>query len=193
MLIEALFRAAGTGDVGRVRELLAAGADANSVDPLYGHTALYAACFADQEMTVRALLEGGADPNLRFTYLSPVDGRREGNVVALMYAHSVPVVAALLEAGADVNATDDEGSTPLMRAVLIAAPAVVRMLSEGGADARAIDRRGRSAEDVVDERAALVKRRRRFIDKELYQRRMEELETIRALLLNPVRECPGKH
>ena len=52
--------AAGLGDTARVRELLAAGADANEVC-VRGRTALMAACTSGHEHVVRLLIEAGAD------------------------------------------------------------------------------------------------------------------------------------
>ena len=47
------------------------------------------------------------------------------------------MVELLLDAGADPNASDDHGVTPLMRACENASAAVVRALLDAGADANA--------------------------------------------------------
>src|ERR1700722_17899538 len=80
-----------------ISELVRKGADLSYCDPNMGRTALYAATKANRPRTVAALLQHGANPNQRFTYRSPVDGRVEAERVALHYAHSVEVVAALIK------------------------------------------------------------------------------------------------
>ena len=88
-----LLQAAGTGDLARLTRLLDAGCDPNTVHPFTGASALYNACFGGQQVdAVRLLLARGADPNKRLTYRSPVDGRIEEGLVALMVASSVAVV-----------------------------------------------------------------------------------------------------
>ena len=80
-----------------VPELVRNGADLSYCDPNMGRTALYAATIANRPRAVESLLQHGADPNQRFTYRSPVDGRIEADRVALHYAHSVEVAAALIK------------------------------------------------------------------------------------------------
>lgn len=94
---------------------------------------------------VRALLARGANPNLR------VSGRP---LLAAFLARGasldLPVLDALLAARSDVNATDDEGATPLMHAVSRQGDgrreAIARLLA-AGAEAGRRDNAGRSAAD----------------------------------------------
>jgi ankyrin repeat protein len=51
-------------------------------------------------------------------------------------------IACLIEAGADPNAVDKSGVTPLHRAVRTRCAAAVRVLLAGGADARRANKRG---------------------------------------------------
>lgn len=60
-------------------------------------------------------------------------------------AGDVKALRALLSAGADVNATDREGYTPLMRATAAAKPAAMRALLEAGADPNRAARDGERA------------------------------------------------
>jgi ankyrin repeat protein len=60
----ALMLAAGRGDVGTLRLLLARGADVD-LQPATGWTALMRACNAGRLDCARLLLRAGADPNLR--------------------------------------------------------------------------------------------------------------------------------
>jgi ankyrin repeat protein len=147
-----LLQAAGSGDVVWLARLLDSGCDPDVVHPTTGASALYNACFGSQLEAVRLLLARGADPNKKLTYRSPVDGRVETGVVALMLASSAPVVELLLQAGADPKARADDGRTVLMRLIGAASSEVIRQLIRAGADATARANDGRSAADVVREK-----------------------------------------
>jgi len=115
---------------------------------------------------VKILLEKGADPNTRDR-----DGRNALMVMSMKY-RSVGVryisglrwprpqpdigdVAlkfigeALLQAGCDVNAADNNGRTPLMYAARYNQPAAVRLLLEAGANVKAQDKDGMTALDLA--------------------------------------------
>jgi ankyrin repeat protein len=108
---QSLLQAAAAGDLARVRELLAAGADVNATDaqgwgPLM--KAVYNAeldrGFAD---VVGVLIEAGAAIEARITYgIRPL-------MLAAGYGETA-VVQSLLNAGADVLARNDGGLTALM-------------------------------------------------------------------------------
>ena len=85
---EQLFQAAARNDAAGVKEMIAAGADPNSVSEKFGHTPLYNACISGAADSASALIAAGANPNLRFTYRSPVDGRVEADIVALTHARA---------------------------------------------------------------------------------------------------------
>jgi ankyrin repeat protein len=149
---EPLHRAAAEGDIDELRSFLDNGADPNSTNPIYGNTLLYSACFRDQAEVVRLLVARGAAVNQRIKYRSPVDGRVEEGVVALMLARSVDVLDALLEAGADPNLADGEGRTVLMRVATFVSPQAVQALIKAGADPTARDQGGLRAADIVHRR-----------------------------------------
>jgi ankyrin repeat protein len=176
-----LLEAAAQGNIAMVEELLNAGCDPNIAHPQYGNTPLSRACFTDRVEVIKRLLKGGADPNLRITYSSPVDGRVEKGVVALMFARSLAAVTALLEAGADPNLQDEEGATPLMRAVLATPPAAVVALLAAGANAQHRKLSGDTAADLVSRRLDWL-RSSQALETAKGRKRMAELEQTLAIL-----------
>ena len=96
---------------------------------------MYAVLYGDPD-SVRALLERGADPNLR----------NDGKATALMYAADDPEkTRLLLEHGADANARSDEGQTALLIAASRSGSSpVVRLLLDHGANPSDRDSGGRT-------------------------------------------------
>lgn len=105
-----LMWAARVGSVETIRVFLAAGAPIDERDrAVSGWTALVHAIHKGQNGAAVALLEAGADPNLRC----------DGETTALMYAAAygnAPIVAALLDRGADPRAKSSGGVTALSNA-----------------------------------------------------------------------------
>jgi uncharacterized protein len=100
-----LFEASAIGDVERLAELLDAGADPDEFAD-DGFTPLTLACFFKRPDAVRLLLGRGADVGLR--------ARNEQIQVLPIHSASadggsVEIVRMLLDAGADVNATQPGG------------------------------------------------------------------------------------
>jgi ankyrin repeat protein len=91
---------------------------------------------------IKRLLTGGVN----------VNGTTEGGGTPLMYATTCASARLLLEAGADPNAVDAEGATPLIwfckgLATKSQASSYIRMLLDHGADARITDNSGKTAFD----------------------------------------------
>jgi ankyrin repeat protein len=138
-----LFLAAMAGDCDNVRLLAAKGADPNRKMNLLGNfltSPLLAAVGFGDPATVEALLAGGA--NLH---------ERDSDSMTVLHwavvAHHTEAVKALLKAGADVNAVDRFGYTPLMYASTIdfGDADTANALLQAGADPNLKDKQGKTA------------------------------------------------
>lgn len=132
-----LFRAAESGNAECVRLLLSAGADPKARDSSK-RTAMY---YAGTAEVVRALMQAGLplEDADQFEW-SPLDNAVGDGEEAL------PRVRALIEAGANVNATHDRGYTVFMSAVGSGRyPALLRLLVASGADPHAVTEVGYNA------------------------------------------------
>ena len=125
-----LHKAALANAIAMVTLLVSRGADPNASDAL-GETPLHTAVYAGAGQAVRALLGGGARIE---------DATHRGNT-ALHYAARFPdgaddpsTLVTLLEYGADFQARNSNGRTPLHRAVLDGGYRKVMALLDGGAD-----------------------------------------------------------
>ncbi len=101
-----------------------------------GDTALHLAAAGYRVEIARLLLDSGADPNsVRNHRLSgPLHYASDGYINGTTWnaKRQVKMIRCLLEAGADVNAQDRNGATPLHRAVRTRCAGAVRCLFEGG-------------------------------------------------------------
>jgi ankyrin repeat protein len=125
-----LFEASAIGDANRLRELLDAGADTNEFAP-DGFTPLTLACFFKRPEAARLLLERGAD----------VHQRARNERIQVLPIHSaaadggsVEIVRMLLDAGADVNATQPGGFRAFDAARMDGNEELERLLLERGSD-----------------------------------------------------------
>jgi ankyrin repeat protein len=148
-----LMSAVQTGDLDMVRLLVNKGANVNA-SSAFGFTALIDAVTANWGDAARLLLARGANPNAANDHHGTVRHGPVaiGHVSVLMAAapYGPPsLIAELLKAGADVNARDVRGMTPVMLASASENqdPAVVQTLLDAGADPAAKSAAGATALD----------------------------------------------
>ena len=114
-----------------VQLLLAGGVDVNERDESLHATALWDAAYHQSVDCVRVLLEAGADPNLP-------GGTSQVSPLMMMCSryteNSIPVVKMLLDAGANVDYVDSNGSTAYDLAKQAQNLLVAEYLLERGAD-----------------------------------------------------------
>jgi ankyrin repeat protein len=123
--------------------LISKGADPNELNSR-GNTALMEAChFANMPM-ISFLLRHGATPD---EPRSPKG--RTALMVACAYWCGMDAVKLLVEKGADVNATADDGTTPLMLAAMNEKQDVVDYLLARGSQAAVKDAKGQTALDYA--------------------------------------------
>lgn len=153
-----LMEAAHTGNPQAVQALLAHGADVNARESTYGETALIWAVSENHAAAARVLIEHGAGVNARSALLKFPEDRfglegvktilPRGNWTPLMYAArqgSLDAARVLVEKGADLNATDPDGTTALVLAIINGHYDTAAMLAEKGADPNLADTAGMAA------------------------------------------------
>jgi len=126
-----LLEAAQQGNPAEIRELLAAGADANARAADGSTPMLYAAHFGDAG-SVQALLDAEGDPDLTNRY-----GMGPMHEAALRA--DADLLRILVDAGASVDLALPQGETPLMLASRTSGADAVRFLLEEGAEVNVVE------------------------------------------------------
>ena len=144
-----LMYAADTGDMARVRFLLARGANPN-LKTSTGKTALMFASEMGHDDIVRELCSKGHPEDAHPHPMANVNDKDFIGMTALMSACMgchINTVSVLLNLGADVNLTATEGSNALMFAASVGEPckAVIRKLLDSGININARDKAGKTA------------------------------------------------
>jgi ankyrin repeat protein len=153
-----LMTAARTGNPAAARVLIEHGADVNARESQLGETALMWAASENQAEVVTLLASRGADINARSSTIQFPKDRfglegvltilPHGNWTPLMYAArdgGVDAARALAKAGAEVNATDPDGTTALILAIMNAHYDTANAILEAGADPNITDKAGMAA------------------------------------------------
>ena len=133
-----LYIAAEKGDLAKVKERIASGADVNTKGS-YGMSALQAAANGQHAKVVHALLKARANPNITGGLLDETPLK-----MAATYGYEA-IVKSLIAAGAKVDTPDNAGVTALGMAANKARPGTVKILLAAGADSKTTDRFGRTA------------------------------------------------
>ena len=152
-----LMRAARTGKADALKVLLAHGADPNARESFLGETALMWAAAENHPAAIQVLVEHGAKVDARSAQRSEEESQRlrrlrgvvtRGGWTPLMYAArqgALGAVRALAEAGAKLDLTTIEGTTPLVLAIINVHYDVAALLLEYGGDPNIADESGMAA------------------------------------------------
>jgi uncharacterized protein len=156
--ITVLMTAARTGNPDIVRRLLEHGADVNAKGAEYGETALVWAAEENHAAAAQVLIAHGADVNARSTEIKRDKDRfgLEGVLTILPHGYWTPLMYAarqgsldaaktLVDAGANLNLTDPDGTTALDLAIINGHFDTAALLTERGADPNITDAAGMAA------------------------------------------------
>lgn len=138
-----LLFAARVGDLASAKLLVAAGADVNDTAP-YGTSATVVAAHSGHGDVAAFLLEKGADPNAAragYSALHAAIMQRDERLVRILLTHGANPNAAVLHSTPARRASTDVslqpflvGATPFWLAARYAAPRIMRVMAEHGAD-----------------------------------------------------------
>jgi uncharacterized protein len=133
-----LVKAAFDNDLATVKELLSAGAKANTIDENYQMSPLAFAVSRGNLEMIQLLLWHGADVN--------ATNKRGQTALMDLGANSTPEVAlALIKAGAKLDLQDDDGNTALIFVAMGTNTEVLRALLDAGASVNLKTRKGLTA------------------------------------------------
>ncbi|GGL86066.1 hypothetical protein GCM10010840_25020 [Deinococcus aerolatus] len=141
-----IFEAAAIGEAERVREVLDADAALLNAASPDGFSPLGLAAFFGQEAVAALLLSRGADVNTVSR-----NAMRVGPLHSAVAGNHAGLVRTLMDAGADVNAAQQGGFTPLMGAAQNGNAELVRLLLSHGARPGDLTGEGRSAAELAQE------------------------------------------
>ncbi len=127
------------GDPAKARLLMEHGADVNAQSKMGRTPLMVAASVAGNASTVRMMLAKGARVDVKDNVtpipIIPAGGGKGTALIDAARTGDIESVEMLLDAGADVRATDGRNATALSEAVMYSRRDVVRKLLDAGADA----------------------------------------------------------
>ncbi len=123
-----MHEAASTGNVDVAEILIANGAEVNAKSVYHGLTPLHTAAYSGQEEVVKILIDNGAEVNTK----TLIEGNTPLHRAVSCGENAESVCKALLERGADVNARNSAGSTPLQQALNYNEAKVAALLRKHG-------------------------------------------------------------
>ena len=126
-VVDRFFLSIMEGDTATVKGFIDAGMSPNVKRPGLGHSPLYASVLGHHDEMALMFIELGGDVNFK----------DENQATPLIWAagncQSIPLVKALVEAGADVNAKAKGGGTALIIAEAMQCKEIVKILKRAGA------------------------------------------------------------
>jgi ankyrin repeat protein len=123
-----IIKAAKSGQVGRIKELLATDNSLINARDKDGSTPLHCGTWKGHEAVVALLLKAGADVNAH----NSNDHWGTTPLHAAAHANQSAIAKLLIDAGTDVNARDREGRTPMFHTTFHKAKAVAKLLEKHG-------------------------------------------------------------
>jgi ankyrin repeat protein len=114
-----------------------------------GHSLVEAACLKREVISAQELIKAGAPAAISAAVAKKLDAIAEPGTIGVLddalYYSLEDVALALIEGGVDVDASGNEGYTPLIRAALQGLDAVITALLARGAKIEGTNNRGRTA------------------------------------------------
>ncbi|MEJ8326006.1 ankyrin repeat domain-containing protein [Kosakonia sacchari] len=142
-----------------VTELVRAGADPQQAQPNMPGTPAQMMAMGDKDIWLKALIDGGLDPNSRDKLLNvPL-------IFSALNSKNTGTLALLIARGADVNIRDTLGNTPLVDAFFKADLDKVDFLLEHGANPNPVNKQGRSFSQMVDRHLQQIKQGTEYYNK----------------------------
>jgi len=121
-----IIKAAKSGNVAKVKELLATNATLVQARDKDGSTPLHCATWKGHQETVAVLLDGGADVNAE----NSNEHWGTTPLHAAAHANQAAIAQLLIEHGADLNARDLNGKTPMHHTTFHKAKTVAKLLEK---------------------------------------------------------------
>jgi len=123
-----IIKAAKSGNVARIKELLATDNNLINARDKDGSTPLHCATWKGHQLAVACLIAAGAEVNTH----NENDHWGTTPLHAAAHANQAAIAKLLIENGADLNAKDREGRTPMFHTTFHKATAVANILRQHG-------------------------------------------------------------